>query len=310
MTTREQTTFCRICEPYCGLIATVEDDRLIGLRPDPDHVASRGFACAKGLAYPGVQNDPDRVLHPLKRQPDGSFARVSWDEAIGGHRLAPEANHRRPRRRVGCLVQRQPLRRQLQPLDVGAGSHRRPGSKHSYGAGSQDTNSRWAASALLYGTCPAVPVPDLDRTEMALIIGANPVVSHGSLATIPTFFAEKLHAVVGKGGRVVVVDPRRTENRTGVRVASDRPDADAYLLLSLIHVLFAENLVDRERADAQASGVDGLEQLAAALSRPPPPRRRPASPPSRSTDSPATWPRSDRWPTGTSERAWERPRHW
>lgn len=264
MTTREQTTFCRICEPYCGLIATVEDDRLIGLRPDPDHVASRGFACAKGLAYPGVQNDPDRVLHPLKRQPDGSFARVSWDEAIGDivSRL----------KRIIAVHGGESVAWYNSNPSAGSYSHSMwalgligaLGSKHSYGAGSQDTNSRWAASALLYGTCPAVPVPDLDRTEMALIIGANPVVSHGSLATIPTF-AEKLHAVVGKGGRVVVVDPRRTETAQEFEWLPIASDADAYLLLSLIHVLFAENLVDRERADAQASGVDGLEQLAAAF---------------------------------------------
>ena len=80
--TREQVTFCRICEPFCGMIATVEGDRLVSLRPDKDHPLSQGYACPKGLAYTEIQNDPDRVRYPMQRQPDGSFARVSWDDAM------------------------------------------------------------------------------------------------------------------------------------------------------------------------------------------------------------------------------------
>src|ERR687893_154204 len=82
-------TFCRICEAHCGMVATVEDGSVTKLRPDRDHPLSRGYACPKGIAMAEVQNDPDRVTHPLKRQADGSFERVSWDEAMGdiGDRL-------------------------------------------------------------------------------------------------------------------------------------------------------------------------------------------------------------------------------
>src|SRR3954465_5438691 len=75
-------TFCRICEAHCGMVATVEDGRVTKLRPDPDHPLSRGYACPKGIAMTDVQNDPDRVLHPLKRRPAAPFRRVSWPPAM------------------------------------------------------------------------------------------------------------------------------------------------------------------------------------------------------------------------------------
>jgi anaerobic selenocysteine-containing dehydrogenase len=82
MPTEARVTFCRICEPLCGLGATVRDGELVKLRPDPDHPLSKGFACPKGIAVTEVQNDPDRVTHPLRRRRDGSFERVSWDQAL------------------------------------------------------------------------------------------------------------------------------------------------------------------------------------------------------------------------------------
>src|SRR5258708_6561552 len=82
MGTEELVTFCRICEPLCGLVATVEDGRLVRLRPDNEHPLSPGFACPKGIAMTDVQNDPDRVLRPLRRRPDGEFEPVGWDEAL------------------------------------------------------------------------------------------------------------------------------------------------------------------------------------------------------------------------------------
>src|SRR5947209_10587654 len=82
MASQERVTYCRICEPLCGLVDTVEDEELVKLRPDRDHPLSRGFACPKGIAMTAVQNDPDRVIHPLRRRADGSFEQVSWDDAL------------------------------------------------------------------------------------------------------------------------------------------------------------------------------------------------------------------------------------
>lgn len=82
MSVEQKVTYCRICEPLCGLIATVEDGRLQSLRPDKDHPLSQGRACPKGIAFTDVQNDPDRVLNPLRRESDGSFTEVGWDDAL------------------------------------------------------------------------------------------------------------------------------------------------------------------------------------------------------------------------------------
>src|SRR5881227_350932 len=127
-------TFCRICEAHCGMVATVEDGRVTQLRPDPDHPLSSGYACPKGIAMTDVQNDPDRVLHPLRKRPDGEFERVSWAEAMQdiGNRLKAI-----PRASVGWYMG-----------NPGAFSYSHTlwakgfldalGSLHYYSAGSQD----------------------------------------------------------------------------------------------------------------------------------------------------------------------------
>ena len=118
------------------------------------------------------------------------------------------------------------------------------GSPHYYSAGSQDVNNRFAASALLYGSPLLVPIPDLNRTDFLFMVGANPLVSHGSVLSAPRV-REQLNAVVDRGGRVVVVDPRRTETARQYEHVPIRPDTDAWLLLSMLHVVFAEGLADR-----------------------------------------------------------------
>src|SRR3954471_10934885 len=169
-------TFCRICEAYCGMVATVENDVVTRLRPDPDHPLSTGYACPKGIAMTDVQNDPDRVLHPLRKRPDGEFERVSWDEALAdiGKRLGAI-----PRTSIGWYMGNPGAFSYSHTLWV-KGFLDALGSPHYYSAGSQDVNNRFAASALLYGSPLVVPIPDLQRTSFLLMLGANPMVAHGS----------------------------------------------------------------------------------------------------------------------------------
>jgi anaerobic selenocysteine-containing dehydrogenase len=256
----ERVTYCRICEPLCGLIATVEDGELVKLRPDPEHPLSRGFACPKGIAMTAVQNDPDRVTHPLRRRGDGSFERVSWDEAIDdiGARLRGIIN-RYGGNGVGWYFGNPSAFSYSHPLWV-KGFMDAIGSRHLYSAGSQDVNNRFVASKLLYGSPLVVPIPDLERTDMLLIVGANPLVSHGSVLTAPRI-KESLHAIVARGGRVVVVDPRRSETARAFEHLPIRPDADAWLLLSMLHVIFADGVEDRHALAEQASGVEVLSRL-------------------------------------------------
>ena len=260
----EQTvTFCRICEAHCGMVATVEDGRVTQLRPDRDHPLSAGYACPKGIAMTDVQNDPDRVLHPLRRTPAGDFERVSWEEALAdiGRRLRAVRDAHGPAS-IGWYMG-----------NPGAFSYSHTlwakgfldglGSPHYYTAGSQDVNNRFAASALMYGSPLVIPIPDLPRTSFLLMIGANPMVSHGSVLTAPRV-RDQLHAITGRGGRVVVIDPRRTETARQFEHVPVTPDADAWLLLSLLQVIFEERLGDSRFLAGWTKSAARLEQLAAA----------------------------------------------
>jgi anaerobic selenocysteine-containing dehydrogenase len=258
---QEQPTYCRICEPLCGMVATVEDGRLTRLRPDADHPLSQGFACPKGIAFEQVHNDPDRVLHPLKRQPDGSFERVSWDDAMADIVARLRAIHdAHGPQAIGWYWGNPGAFSASHTLWL-ASFMTLLGSSHLFTAGSQDVNSRFVASQLLYGAPLVVPIPDLSRMDLLVVLGANPLVSHGSVLTSPRI-KESLHAIVGRGGRVVVVDPRRTETARAFEWLPITPDGDAWLLLSLLQVLFEERLADERALARQASGAEALRALA------------------------------------------------
>jgi formate dehydrogenase len=257
-----KVTFCRICEAHCGMVATVEDGRVTQLRPDPDHPLSSGYACPKGIAMTDVQNDPDRVLHPLRRTPSGDFERVSWDAALSdiGSRLRAVREAHGPGS-IGWYMGNPGAFSYSHTLWV-KGFLDGLGSPHYYSAGSQDVNNRFAASALLYGSPLVVPIPDLARTSFLLMLGANPMVSHGSVLTAPRV-RDQLHAIVERGGRVVVVDPRRTETARQFEHVAVTPDTDAWLLLSILNVVFADGLADRRFLAGWTRDAARLEQLAA-----------------------------------------------
>ena len=262
MASEERITYCRICEPLCGLVATVEEGQVTKLRPDPDHPLSAGFACPKGIAMTDVQNDPDRVLHPLRKGPDGEFQRVGWDTAldeIGGRLRAIIDAHGGSS--LGWYMGNPGAFSYSHPLWV-KGLLDAVGSPHYYTASSQDVSNRFAASALLYGSPFLLPIPDLARTDLLLMVGANPLVSHGSVLSAPRI-KDQLRAITARGGRVVVVDPRCSETARAFEHLAVNPDSDAWLLLSLLQVIFAEGLEDRAALAEQARGAEALRRLAA-----------------------------------------------
>jgi formate dehydrogenase len=259
MAVEERVTFCRICEPLCGMVASVEDGRLVQLRPDRAHPLSQGYACPKGIAMTDVQNDPDRVLHPLKRVGGpGEFEQTTWAEAMDdiAGRLRQLLGERGPES-VGWYMGNPGAFSYSHTLWV-KGFLDGIGSPHYYSAGSQDVNNRFAASALLYGSPLVVPFPDLARTDFLFMVGANPLVSHGSVLSAPRV-REQLNAVVERGGRVVVVDPRRTETAQQYEHLPVRADADAWLLLSMLHVIFDEGLADKGWLARWTDGTAALE---------------------------------------------------
>jgi anaerobic selenocysteine-containing dehydrogenase len=257
----QKPTFCRICEPLCGMIATVDHGRLVALRPDKDHPLSAGFACQKGIAFTEVVNDPDRVTTPLRRGPNG-FEPVTWDEAMTdiANRLA-DIHRRLGSGAIGWYYGNPGAFSYSHTLSLSMFMAGFGPRLHVFTAGSQDVNNRFVASQLLYGSPLALPIPDVLRTDLLVVIGANPIVSHGSVLTVPRI-KDCLHDIVKRGGRVLVIDPRKTETAAQFEWLGIVPDGDAYLLLSLLHVLFGENLVDRARLARQAEGGVWLEQLA------------------------------------------------
>src|SRR5215212_6602128 len=244
------------------MIATVDDGRLVSLRPDKDHPLSAGFACQKGIAFTEVVNDPDRVTNPLRRRADGGFEPVSWDEAMAdiAGRLA-DIHRRHGSGAVGWYYGNPGAFSYSHTLSLSMFMAGFGPRLHVFTAGSQDVNNRFVASQMLYGSALALPVPDILRTDLLVVIGANPVVSHGSVLTVPRI-KDRMHDVVERGGRVLVIDPRKTETAAQFEWLGIIPDGDAFLLLSLLHVLFGDNLADRAVLARQADGIAWLHQMA------------------------------------------------
>ena len=260
--TEERVTFCRICESLCGMVATVEDGQVTKLRPDKDHPLSKGYACPKGIAMTELQNDPDRVLHPMRKREDGEFERVTWKEALDGINARLKGVIESSGRESVAWYMGNPGAFSYSHTLWVKGFLDALGSPHYYSAGSQDVNNRFAASALLYGSPLVVPIPDLRRTDHLLVVGANPIVSHGSVMTAHRV-RDQLMDITNRGGRVVVVDPRRTETARLFDHVAIKPDGDAWLLLSMLNVIFSEGLADREAISSQSKGVELVEAAAA-----------------------------------------------
>jgi anaerobic selenocysteine-containing dehydrogenase len=253
---------CQLCEAMCGLVIRLDGERVVSVRGDDDDPFSRGFICAKGVALDEAHHDPDRLRTPVRRLPDGRFEPLTWDEALAlaGERLrAVRAVHGPD---AVALYMGNPTVHNHGALLLRAGLQKAIGTRNCFSASSQDTAPRFATSYWLYGSSLAIPVPDIDRTNYFLCIGANPLVSNGSLMTAPDV-RSRLRAIRARGGRVVVVDPRRSETAEAAdEWVPIRPGTDAALLLAMVRVLAGEGKVDVARIDRIA---DGWQRIAAAI---------------------------------------------
>jgi len=256
---------CPLCEACCGLTLTVEGRRVVAIRGDEADVFSRGYLCPKAVALKDLEEDPDRLRRPLLRRA-GAFVEVSWDEAFAeiARRLPPLlAEH--GRQALGFSLGNPNVHR------LGLGLYvqrllRAAGSPNVFTASTLDQMPRQLASGWMYGHPLSVPVPDIDRCDFLLVLGANPMASNGSMWTVPDFRG-RAKAMRARGGALVVVDPRRTET-AAVADAHHfiRPGTDVFLLLGMVHVLFDEGLARPGRlADFLADGETGVQALRAAV---------------------------------------------
>ncbi|MBL8910210.1 MAG: molybdopterin-dependent oxidoreductase [Archangium sp.] len=256
-------TFCRICEALCGLEVTVEDNRVTAIHPDRRHVATGGFSCPKGLKQAQMYDSPDRVQRPMKR--DGSrWSEISWDQALEeiGQKVKALRTTRGPDS-IAMYVGTAAGFGVLHPV-FAQGFMTGVGSKSMYSSATQDCSNKFAVARELYGFPFTQPFPDLDHVRCLIIVGANPVISKWSFLQVPNP-ARALMDVQERGGRVIVVDPRRTET---AKLADQhlfiRPNTDPFFYLSFLCELEAQGGIDRERAAAQADGIHEVLALARA----------------------------------------------
>jgi anaerobic selenocysteine-containing dehydrogenase len=255
--TRTALRICPLCEATCGLTLTIDDTlgRVTGARGDADDVFSAGFICPKGASFAELDGDPDRLTRPLVRR-DGVFTEVTWDEAFAvvAERLgAVLAEH--GARSVGVYIGNPNAHTVAGALYAPLVS-RALGTRNVFTASTLDQMPKQVAQGYLFGNPFAFTVPDLDRTDHLVIIGANPLVSNGSLATAADF-GGKLKALRRRGGRLTVIDPSRTRTAAlADKHLAPRPGTDAALMFAVVHVLFDEGLVA-----AELSGVTGVETV-------------------------------------------------
>ena len=254
---RTALRICPLCEATCGLTLTIEDTRVTGARGDRDDVFSKGFICPKGASFGAADSDPDRLRGPLVRR-DGELREATWEEAFDAVAagLRPVVEQYGPHA-VGVVLGNPNVHTMaggLYPPVLLAGL----GTRSVFTASTLDQMPKHVSSGLLYGDANAIPVPDLDRTDHLLLIGANPLESNGSLCTAPDF-PGRLKALKTRGGTLTVIDPRRTRTaRLADRHVAIRPGTDALLLAAMAQVLFEEELVDLKDLAPHVQGVDEL----------------------------------------------------
>ncbi len=259
----ERTHFrtCPLCEATCGLAITTRGREITGIRGDDDDVLSHGYICPKGPALAALDTDPDRLRTPMIRR-DSTWHEVSWDDAFA------EIDRHIPRilkdngRDAVAVYMGNPSAHNLQLMLYPRALLRALGTRNVYSASTVDQMPKQVSAGLMFGTALSVPVPDVDRTDYLLILGADPLVSNGSLMTAPDMKG-KLRAIRERGGRVVLIDPRRS--RTAAEASEHhfiRPGTDAHFLMGIVHVLFAENLTKLGRLGEHTAGVDDVKALA------------------------------------------------
>lgn len=258
MSSRETYRTCPICDAVCGLRLTLDAGHVTSVKGDPDDPFSKGYICPKGASLGNIDQDPDRLRAPMIRKGD-EWQEVTWDEAFqavdrglgriiethGRDALAVYFGNPTFHTMAG-FAYRMPLTQSL-------------GTRNIYSASTVDQIPKQVAGGHMFGDPMAIAVPDLDRTDYLLILGANPLESHGSLCAAPDF-PSRLRALRKRGGKIVVVDPRRT--RTAAFADEHlfvRPGTDACLLFGVVHTLLSEDLAT---IDVEVNGLADLRRLA------------------------------------------------
>jgi anaerobic selenocysteine-containing dehydrogenase len=246
---------CNLCEAICGLEIKTQGDQVLSIKGDKNDPLSRGYICPKGTAMEDIFTDPDRLRKPVVRQGD-KWVEISWQQAfdtVADKLVAVQEQHGHNAvafyagnpnvHNYGSMTHANVLRKAVQ-------------TKIHFSATSLDQLPHHLTSYSLYGHQSLIPIPDIDHSNYMLIIGGNPLASNGSIMTSPDI-PKRLKAIQQRGGRFIVIDPRRTET---AEIADQhlfiRPGTDAWLLMAMLNTLFAEDLISTGHLTDLLVGVD------------------------------------------------------
>ena len=256
-TVQRKKTFCRICEAQCGLIVKTQDNRVIDIEPNKDHVASKGYACIKGLKMGDFVHSPDRLEQPLKKV-DGQFIPIPWQQALTeiGDKL--KAIHQQHGGEAIAAYMGNPIGFSMWPTATLTLFLKAFGSDKLFTPGTQDCANKFAGGERLFGSPNDQVFPDIDNTRALIVIGSNPVISKMSFISMPHPM-ERIKAIEERGGKVYWVNPRLTESakRVGEHL-SIRPDTDVFFLLGFLHEVIRRNAVDIEHVNQYMNGYETL----------------------------------------------------
>jgi anaerobic selenocysteine-containing dehydrogenase len=255
---------CPICEAMCGIVIEHRDGQVLSIKPDRDDVLSRGHICPKAVALKDIHEDPDRLRRPMRRT-GSSWAEVSWPDAFAEvERRIGDLRARHGNDAVAIYAGNPVVHNMGAMLGIGD-FIRSVRTRNLYSATSVDQLPHMMASQQMFGHQFLIPVPDVDRTQLFVCIGGNPVASGGSIMSAPGF-ARRVEELQARGGRFVVVDPRRTES---ARIADEylpiRPGTDVFLLLALVKQVFAAGAASIGHLASQVDGMDDLREAVAAF---------------------------------------------
>src|ERR1043165_100899 len=262
---------CNLCEAICGIEISVEEapdsssrsaESRLTIRGDKDDPFSRGYICPKAVALQDFHFDRDRLRHPVRRTATG-WQRISWNEAFDEVAGNLKRIHAQYGRNSTATYLGNPTVHNYGAMLFAPGFLRSLHTRNRFSATSVDQLAHHVAAYLMFGHQLILPIPDLDRTNLFLMLGANPAVSNGSMMTAPGF-SIRLQALRQRGGKVILIDPRRNETaRLADQHVFIRPGTDVFLLLSLLHVVFAERLTRMDDLRLFTTGVDAVAKAVA-----------------------------------------------
>lgn len=251
---------CNICEATCGLVISHQDNKILSIKGDKNDPLSKGHICPKGVALQDIYYDPDRLKQPQKKTKNGWKA-ISWNQAFNEITSKIKSTQKEFGNDSVATYIGNPTVHNLGAMLFMPMFTRALKTKNHFSATSVDQLPDQLAAYLLFGHQLLVPVPDLDRTDCLVIIGANPVVSNGSMMTAPKV-AQRLKDIQGRGGKVINVDPRFTEtSKVSDQHIYINPASDVYLLLSMIHIVFEKKYDNLGHVESFTHGLESIREM-------------------------------------------------